>query len=154
MVLVLLKNSGFMVSTILLILLPVKIQSKDLDYSLSLREKCPYSELFWSGCGIMRTRITSNTDTFHAVYCIVRNFQFGFCLLKCITKAELKILINFSWYLKWTIISLWSSLRLNALRKKCPNTEYFLVRILPYLDWIRRFSSWIEYCCILGRKWV
>ena len=96
MVLVLLKNSGFMVSTILLILLLVKIQSKDFDYSLSLREKCPYSELFCSGCGIMRTRITSNTDTFHAVYYIVRNFQFGFCLLKFIAKAELKILIDFS----------------------------------------------------------
>ena len=25
-----------------------------------------------------------------------------------------------------------------ALREKCPNTKYFLVRILPLLDWIRR----------------
>ena len=43
----------------------------------SLREKCPYSELFWSAfsvsfriqseCGKMRTRIIENTDTFYAV---------------------------------------------------------------------------------------
>ena len=52
--------------------------------SHSLREKCPYSELFWSAfsrirteygeilriqseCGKMWTRITPNTDTFYAV---------------------------------------------------------------------------------------
>ena len=47
----------------------------------SLREKCPYSELFWSAfsrilteylieseCGKIRTRITPNMDTFHAVH--------------------------------------------------------------------------------------
>ena len=40
----------------------------------SLRKKCPYSEFFWSvfsriqsECGKVRTRITPNTDTFHAV---------------------------------------------------------------------------------------
>ena len=40
----------------------------------SLREKCPYSKLFWSvfsriqsECGKMRTKITPNTDTFYAV---------------------------------------------------------------------------------------
>ena len=43
-----------------------------------LREKCPYSEIFWpafsrvtpriqSKCGKMRTRITPNTDIFYAV---------------------------------------------------------------------------------------
>ena len=37
-------------------------------------KNCPYSELFWSAfsriqseCGEMRTKITANTDTFHAV---------------------------------------------------------------------------------------
>ena len=25
-------------------------------------------------------------------------------------------------------------------REKCPNTEFFLVRIFLYLDWIRRFT--------------
>ena len=52
--------------------------------TLKLREKCPYSQLFWSAfsrirteyevslriqskCGKMRTRITPNTDTFYAV---------------------------------------------------------------------------------------
>ena len=51
--------------------------------NLSLREKCPYSELFWSAfpririeygcrkipeCWKMRTRITPNTNTFYAVF--------------------------------------------------------------------------------------
>ena len=34
----------------------------------TLRKKCPHSELFWSECGKMRTRITPNIDTYHAVY--------------------------------------------------------------------------------------
>ena len=40
----------------------------------TLREKCPYSELFWSAFsrirtefGKIRTRITPNTDTFYSV---------------------------------------------------------------------------------------
>ena len=28
-----------------------------------------------------------------------------------------------------------------ALREKCPNTEFFLVRIFPHSDWIRRDTS-------------
>ena len=28
-----------------------------------------------------------------------------------------------------------------SLRKECPNTEFFLVRIFPFLDWIRRFTA-------------
>ena len=35
--------------------------------SQTLRKSCPYSEFFWSECGKMQTRITSSTDTFHAV---------------------------------------------------------------------------------------
>ena len=58
-----------------------------IQQTLVLRKKCVYSELFWSAfsafglnterygvpfriqfkCGKMRTRITPNTDTFHAV---------------------------------------------------------------------------------------
>ena len=33
----------------------------------TVRKKCLYSELFWSKCGKIRTRIAPNTDTFHAV---------------------------------------------------------------------------------------
>ena len=61
----------------------------------TLREKCPYSELFWSvfsrivslrihsECGKIRTRITSNTDTFYEetieIFCnlILRNYWTG-----------------------------------------------------------------------------
>ena len=37
------------------------------DLCTSLRKKWPYLELFWSKFGKIRTRITPNTDTFHAV---------------------------------------------------------------------------------------
>ena len=33
----------------------------------TLRQKCPYSEFFWSKCGKIRARKTPNTNTFHAV---------------------------------------------------------------------------------------
>ena len=48
---------------------------------LPLRKKCPYSELFWSECGKIRTRITPNTDTFYVVYLgwrIIIDFQVPF----------------------------------------------------------------------------
>ena len=40
----------------------------------TLRKKCPHSELFWSECGKMRTRITLYTNTFHAVYILKIEF--------------------------------------------------------------------------------
>ena len=33
----------------------------------TVREKCPYSEFFWSECGKIRIRKTKNTDTLHPV---------------------------------------------------------------------------------------
>ena len=33
-------------------------------------------------------------------------------------------------------------LLLLTLCEKCPNTQFFLVRILPYSDWIRRFTGY------------
>ena len=41
----------------------------------TLREKCPDSELFWSECGKTQTRITPNTDTFHAVLATFKLFR-------------------------------------------------------------------------------
>ena len=38
-----------------------------LKFCVPLREKCPYSELFWSAFSRIRTRITPNNDTFYAV---------------------------------------------------------------------------------------
>ena len=35
---------------------------------LLLREKCPYSEFFWSVFSRIRTKKTPNTDIFNAVY--------------------------------------------------------------------------------------
>ena len=58
-----------------------------------LRKKFPYSELFWSECGKIRTRITPNTDTFHAVnisdlapiwsFSGFRDGQSTFCVRSC-----------------------------------------------------------------------
>ena len=38
--------------------------------SISMRKKCPYSELLWSAFARIRTRITPNTDIFHVVFSI------------------------------------------------------------------------------------
>ena len=32
-----------------------------------------------------------------------------------------------------------------TLREKCPNTEFFLVRIFPHSDWIRRDTPYLSY---------
>ena len=32
----------------------------------------------------------------------------------------------------------------NTLREKCPNTEFFVVRVFPYTDSIRRSTLWIS----------
>ena len=50
----------------------MKVITKDtfsgILQKLSLREKCPNSEFFWSVFSRIRTRKTPNTDTFHEVY--------------------------------------------------------------------------------------
>ena len=38
---------------------------------------------------------------------------------------------------------------LTVLREKCPNTELFLVRILLYSDWIRRFTNFTYFYTFL-----
>ena len=65
----------------------MNVDGQDEEQKLTLRKKCPHSELFWSAffqhypllcispnlvrmrenAGMMRTRITPNTDTFYAV---------------------------------------------------------------------------------------
>ena len=62
-----------------------------LNKSLSLRKKCPYSELFWSKCGEMWTGIAPNTDTFHALY------RSSYIVLKQIYKGSFSIIYWWSW---------------------------------------------------------
>ena len=31
-----------------------------------------------------------------------------------------------------------------SLREKCPNAEFFLVRIFPHSDWIRRYTPYVS----------
>ena len=54
----------------------------------ALPKKCPYSELFWSEWGKMRTRITPNTDTFHAVGILLSAFL---VLAKSVSNVKWKI---------------------------------------------------------------
>ena len=56
-------------------LLRRKFKGLALFQRITLREKCPYSELFCSECGKMQTRITPNMDTFHAVSHTSPNFN-------------------------------------------------------------------------------
>ena len=46
---------------------------------LTLREKCPYSEFFWSKCGKIWTRITPNMENFYAVWFIQNVRENHFC---------------------------------------------------------------------------
>ena len=36
------------------------------------------------------------------------------------------------------------NMRMIALREKCPNTEFFLVRFFPHSDWIRRDTPYLS----------
>ena len=43
----------------------------------------------------------------------------------------------------WSVFScIWTECR--DLLRKCPNTEFFLVRVFPYFDWMRRFTEKIS----------
>ena len=78
---------------------------------------------------------------------ILRNFQehlfyISFCewLLQLI-----KPHFTVSWdQLKAAFFVLWKcrGCQIWALREKCPNTEFFLFRIFPHSDWIRRVRIW------------
>ena len=41
----------------------------------------------------------------------------------------------------WHISDVYFHLRKDSLREKCPKPEFFLVRIFPHSDWIRRDTS-------------
>ena len=42
---------------------------------MTLRKKCPYSELFWSAFSCIRTRITPNTGTFYTVWVSCKSLE-------------------------------------------------------------------------------
>ena len=70
-----------------------------------LRKKCPYSELFWSKCGKMRSRITSNTDTFHAVFQLIVSEVFGHHKQGSLSNLHLKLFLSI--YLLNRLMVLW-----------------------------------------------
>ena len=80
-------NSFMLIQTLSPRYTPMKVDGQDEEQELTLRKKCLHSGLFWSAffqhfpllrispnlvrmwenAGMMRTRITPNTDTFYAV---------------------------------------------------------------------------------------
>ena len=64
---------------------------------------------------------------------------------------------DFRWVSSVFIISFFSPYRvcskLWTLREKCPNTEFFLVRIFPHSDWIRRDTSYLSVSSPNARKY-
>ena len=40
-----------------------------------------------------------------------------------------------------------------SLREKCRNTEFFLVRIFPHSNWIRRDTSYLSVFCSIAEKY-
>ena len=54
------------------------------------------------------------------------------------------LMLSYSIFVRWTTIrSMWNTIW-HSLREKCPNTEFFLVRIFPHLDWIRRDTKSVQ----------
>ena len=93
---------------------------------ISMRKNCPYSELFWSALSrirteygeirrissyliqmrkIKRTRITPNTDTFHALIFkfVKKNWQFFLTILKSVSLSLPKVSI---WLLTGAVLYL------------------------------------------------
>ena len=87
----------------------------------TLREKCPYSELFWSAISRIWTeygeisRITPNTDTFYAI--VLEK------VAKCAKKqARARVLLNRNFFLDLDRSVLWKLI----VNKKGPPFEIFL----------------------------
>ena len=115
---------------------------------ISLRKKCPYSELFWSECGKMRTRITPNTDTFHAM-----NFtEFGGYNLFPLILIFISSGSNFLGDLKITS-SVFSTLTeilfaLNQLSKCFLSRLTSLLRFFTHLLVLKRCISSAKWCTL------
>ena len=60
------------------------------------------------------------------------------CLCTAKATESTKVLFLFVDYL-FLLLSQWKT-----LCEKCPNTEFFLVLIFPYSDWVRRFTEEIS----------
>ena len=58
---------------------------------------------------------------------------------------------NFISELEWRCLE-WQLVKC-ALREKCPNTEFFMVRILPHSDWIRRVTEYLSVFSPNARKY-
>ena len=90
-------------------------------YSVQIRENTDWKKLriwtFFAQCVVIKRRIKNPVKYLELFAKIINSFR----SLTIITKS----------------LSL-------ALREKCPNTEFFLVRIFLYLDWIRRFTEKIS----------
>ena len=101
-------NTASIESTLLLFLLLRNFRAS------TMREKCPYSELFlsassriWTGysvslciqseCGKMWTRITPKTDTFYTVPIIAMWYQRDVPLIKINRENDTKYLQKWSW---------------------------------------------------------
>ena len=58
-------------------------------------------------------------------------------------------------YCSYTLcILFYSETKINlSLREKCPNTDFFLVRIFPCLDWIRTDTSYLSVFSPNARKY-
>ena len=52
-------------------------------------------------------------------------------------------LISISYFVIVQFLVRWSN-ESSALRKKCPNTEFFLVRIFPHSDWLRIDAEYLS----------
>ena len=121
------------------------------------RSKCDQIRSFWDAILGMGSTRASSLTLFRIEYQTRLMFQIKQEMLHILTIAiseimnmQCKILnYRFSSRLLFkkgvNLVTIWNSFIFHAwrktsklsLREKCPNTEFFLVRIFPYSDWIR-----------------
>ena len=94
-----------------------------------------FQNIFFQSSGWMILLLKSVTTYSHNTYVILRRFKDIF------EKASSNLLNDksmtcFSWW-NTENIYVWN----HGLREKCPNAEFFLVRIFLYSDWIRSVLS-------------
>ena len=68
----------------------------------------------------------------------------AYCNLRNISQNILQNISQSTLYCIWTSLTVLKRVKVTSLREKCPNTEYFLLRIFSHSDWIWRDTKYLS----------
>ena len=78
---------------------------EDYSWEYSMREKCPYSEFFWSVFSRIQTRKTPNMDTFHTVNnLLVQHLYTVKCARICVYISTTMVIILWEFLMFYQIL--------------------------------------------------